>query len=138
MFVKQFESAGNPAAHFRSTGPEIWNQTRGAVDALVAGVGTGGTLTGGLLLGHHHQSTRPSALPRLAGASRKKRSVQGLPPCAEAGLPAGSGTFLKAKKPGVRLVAVEPAESAVLSGTPPGGHGILGIGAGEPRRTGNV
>jgi len=84
---QQFENPANPAVHRRTTAEEVWADTDGTVDMFVAGVGTGGTLT-------------------------------------------GVGEVLKSRKPGVRIVAVEPAASPVLSGGAPGRHAIQGIGAG--------
>ena len=82
----QFDNPANPAAHFATTGPEIWDDTDGAVDVFVAGVGTGGTIT-------------------------------------------GVGRYLKARKPSVRVVAVEPAASPLLCCGHAGPHGLQGIGA---------
>ena len=82
----QFNNPANATAHYRTTGPEIWRDTDGEADVFVAGVGTGGTIT-------------------------------------------GTGRYLKERKPGMQVIAVEPADSPLLSGGKAASHGLQGIGA---------
>lgn len=87
IILDQFKNQANPEIHFKTTAQEIWNDTQGQIDFFIAGVGTGGTIS-------------------------------------------GVGKYLKGKKKGIKVIAVEPEDSAVISGGEPGSHSIQGIGAG--------
>ena len=111
----QFVNPANPRAHFETTGPEIWEDTDGKVDYFVAGVGTGGTITG---TGEFLKSKNPAV------------KVVAVEPKTSAVLSTGVGEYLKSQNPAVKVVAVEPATSPVLSKGVAGAHKIQGIGAG--------
>lgn len=114
--------------HYRTTGPEIWRDTAGSVDFLVAGVGTGGTITGGQRSAcglHCYPSMCAVVVAGLLPAFEQVYCRIEVLICPFPGCPSlGAGIYLKEQKPSVQLVAVEPAESPVLSGGKPGYHQV--------------
>ncbi|CAI5512357.1 unnamed protein product [Closterium sp. Naga37s-1] len=126
---QQFENEANTKIHFETTGREIWEDTEGRVDAVVCGIGTGGTAMG---VGQFLKSKKPSVKVRLGCCAEGDGQLYGAVVCGigTGGTAMGVGQYLKSKKPSVKMIAVEPEESNVLSGGYPGPHMIQGIGAG--------
>ncbi len=130
----QFDNPANPKAHYDVTGPEIWAQMDGKVDALVAGVGTGGSLSGNGVAGQfdnpanpkaHYDVTGPEIWAQMDG--KVDALVAGV---GTGGSLSGNGRYLKDQRADIQVIAVEPKASAVLSGGQAGPHALQGIGAG--------
>ena len=120
VILQQFENQANPAKHYATTGPEIWAQTDGEVDIFVAGVGTGGTVSG---------------VAKYLKEQKKDVRIVAVAGVGTGGTVSGVAKYLKEQNPNVKVIAVEPKSSPVLNGGQSGPHKIQGIGAGFVPKT---